>query len=201
MSDYADIFADARRELENRLTQYRLLHSLSVADVSTMLANAYDVDIDDARIAGLLHDWDKNHTDEELIERARRFNIKVPTGHEGMAALLHAQTGAAAVSRRYPDLTKSVIQAISRHTSAAPDMSDLDMIIYVADMIEPMRSQSKLQPLREMAGNVPLDTLFLKCYESTMSHLISRHRFIHPDSLKVWNAYVAGERQKRQDTQ
>jgi hypothetical protein len=27
-----------------------------------------------------------------------------------------------------------------------------------------------------------------------MRHLINRHRFIHPDSIKVWNAYVSRER-------
>jgi predicted HD superfamily hydrolase involved in NAD metabolism len=201
MSDYSDIYQDARKRLETRLTEYRLLHSVSVSDIAALMANVYDVDTEEAKIAGLLHDWDKNFSDAELVERAKGFNIKIPGGQDGMAALLHSQTGAAAVARLYPKLPASVIQAIARHTSAAIDMSELDMIIYVADMIEPLRSQGNLQPLREIAGRVPLEYLFLKCYESTISHLISRHRFIHPDTIKVWNTYVGRERENRHDKQ
>jgi predicted HD superfamily hydrolase involved in NAD metabolism len=158
------------------------------------MAHAYGVDTDEARAAGLLHDWDKCFSDEELIARAKKFGIKLMKHHEDTAPLLHAQTGAAAVAAQYPELPKSVIQAIERHTSAAPDMQPLDMIIYIADMIEPLRTQGNLEPLRKLAGNAPLEALFVKCYEVTMQHLISRHRFIHPDSIKVWNAYVSKER-------
>jgi predicted HD superfamily hydrolase involved in NAD metabolism len=182
--------------LENRLNEYRLLHSFSVADTATGMAEQYGVDVDKARIAGLLHDWDKNLTDEQLFERVREFDIKVVARLEDMAVLLHAQTGAAAVKREFPELGDEIIQAIARHTSAAPDMSDLDMVIYIADMIEPLRSQGNLTPLRTIVGKVPLETLFFKSFEMTMGHLIQRHRFIHPDSLEVWNAYVARERNR-----
>jgi predicted HD superfamily hydrolase involved in NAD metabolism len=189
----------ARRRLERRLTEYRLLHSISVSETAVALARRYAVDENLARIAGLLHDWDKNLSDEELLQRAANWGIQ-PTEHqEDMAALLHAQTGAVAVSKEFPQLPPAVIQAIARHTSAAPDMSELDMIIYIADMIEPLRSQGNLEPLRRLAGKVELEDLFLRCYEATMRHLINRHRFVHPDSLVVWNAYVARERSAREN--
>ncbi|MDR2672876.1 MAG: bis(5'-nucleosyl)-tetraphosphatase (symmetrical) YqeK [Coriobacteriales bacterium] len=197
MPDYDAIYQDARKQLQRRLTQWRLLHSISVSDIAALMANVYDVDVNQARIAGLLHDWDKNYSDAELLKRAKRFDIKLPENPLETAALLHAQTGAHAVAQKYPELPRSVIQAIERHTSAAPDMSNLDMIIYVADMIEPLRSQSSLQPLRSIAGHVPLEELFVKCFQATMEHLIRRHRFIHPDSLMVWNNYLAKERKER----
>ena len=182
--------------MESRLNEYRLLHSFSVAETAASMAKQYGVDVDKARIAGLLHDWDKNLSDDELFERAAEFGIKMVMYQEDMAVLLHAQTGALAVKREYPELDDDIIQAIARHTSAAPDMSDLDMIIYVADMIEPLRSQGNLTPLRVIVGKVPLEALFLKSFEMSMGHLISRHRFIHPDSLEVWNACVAMERDR-----
>jgi HD superfamily phosphohydrolase YqeK len=104
-----------------------------------------------------------------------------------------------AVSREFPQLPQGIIQAIARHTSAAPDMTDLDMVIYIADMLEPLRSQGNLTPLREMVGRIELEELFLRCYEATMRHLINRHRFVHPDSLVVWNAYVARERSRKEN--
>ncbi|NLG10627.1 MAG: HD domain-containing protein [Coriobacteriaceae bacterium] len=192
--DWDATYRQARKKLEDRLSDYRLLHSISVSDVAAMMADRYGVDVEKARIAGLLHDWDKNLTDEELLTRAKRFKIELVSAGEDMAALLHAQTGATAVALEFPDLPLDVIQAIARHTSAAPDMTDLDMIIYIADMIEPLRSQGNLTPLRTIVGKVPLDYLFLKSFEMTMEHLIRRHRFIHPDSLKVWNSCIMRER-------
>jgi predicted HD superfamily hydrolase involved in NAD metabolism len=178
------------------LTEYRLLHSIGVAETAASMAEQYGMDVEQARIAGLLHDWDKNLSDEQLFERAREFDIELVASLEDMAALLHAQTGAAAVKREFPELDAAVIQAIARHTSAAPDMTNLDMIIYVADMIEPLRSRGNLTPLRTIVGKVPLETLFLKSFGITMAHLISRHRFIHPVALEVWNTYIARERNK-----
>lgn len=197
MQDFDDIYNDARKKLEKRLTQYRLLHSISVAEIAALMANVYEVDTEYARIAGLLHDWDKNYSDEELVERAELFHIQLPDDPRNMAALLHAQTGACAVAEEYPSLPPEIIQAIGRHTSAATDMSDLDMIIYVADMIEPMRSAPSLQPLRALAGNVPLKELFARCYQASLEHLVRRHRYIHPVSIDVWNVYCAKEREKK----
>jgi len=197
--DYKQLYDQARILLEGRLNEFRLLHSISVADTAANMAQLYGLDVEQARLAGLLHDWDKNLSDEELLERAQQFYIQLSDHHEDMAALLHAQTGAVAVSREFPELPPSVIQAIARHTSAASDMSDLDMIIYISDMIEPLRSQGNLKPLRALAGNVPLEDLFLKCYEATMRHLINRHRLVHPDSLLVWNTYVSRERNGREN--
>jgi predicted HD superfamily hydrolase involved in NAD metabolism len=190
-----DYYEVARRRLETRLNDYRFLHSICVADTAVSMAECYHADKAQARIAGLLHDWDKNLSDEELLERMEQFEIEPLNRQEDMANLLHARTGAVAVSQEFPELPSAVIQAISRHTSAATDMSDLDMIIYVADMIEPLRSLGNLTVLRALVGRVPLQTLFFKAYEATMMHLISRNRFIHPDSIDVWNTYVALERE------
>ncbi|MDR3315301.1 MAG: bis(5'-nucleosyl)-tetraphosphatase (symmetrical) YqeK [Coriobacteriales bacterium] len=192
--EYQQIYNEARLILETRLNEYRLLHSISVADTAASMARQYGVDVDKACVAGLLHDWDKNLSDEELVERARGFGIEMADRLEDLAFLLHAQTGAMAVKQQFPGIDPEITQAIARHTSAAPDMTELDMIIYIADIIEPLRSRGNLTPLRTIAGKVPLELLFLKSLEMTMEHLIKRHRFIHPDSLQVWNSYIARER-------
>ena len=62
-----------------------------------------------------------------------------------MPRLLHGPTAAAELVRAYPDLSADVVQAIARHTAAAVGMSDLDMIIYIADAIEPSRDFDGLE--------------------------------------------------------
>ncbi len=193
---YEDIYKRARPMLESRLSEYRLLHSISVSNTAAMMAKRYNIDVGKARLAGLLHDWDKNYNDEQLFKRVVDFGIEVGWRIEDMGSILHALTGAEAVKREFPELSSDIIQAIARHTTGAVNMSELDIIIYVADMIEPLRSQGNLTPLRVAVGKIPLDELFLKSFEVSMRHLIKRHRFIHPESLEVWNAYVAKERSK-----
>lgn len=194
MASLSEIYDDARKKLEKRLTQYRLLHSISVSEIAALMASVYGVNTEYAQVAGLVHDWDKNYSDKELVKRAKKYGIELPRDQRNLAFLLHAHTGACAVAEEYPELPPEIIQAIHRHTSAAIDMSNLDMVIYIADMIEPMRSAPSLQPLRSLAGNVPLEELFIKCYQATLEHLIRRRRYIHPDSMEVWNAYAAKER-------
>jgi predicted HD superfamily hydrolase involved in NAD metabolism len=191
----SDAFYDeARQILEGRLSEFRLLHSISVSETAMQIARAYGYDIARARIAGLVHDWDKNLSDEELFGRVEEFGIVLPEDSEDMGALLHALTGADSLRRRYPAMPEDIVQAVRRHTSGAVDMSELDIIVYVADMIEPLRTKGHLKTIRQQVGHVSLDELFAHAFALTMEHLIERRRFIHPDSIAVWNRYVAEPR-------
>ena len=49
----------------------RYVHSLGVAETALHLAEVYGVDRFDAAAAGLIHDWDKVLSDDELVARAR----------------------------------------------------------------------------------------------------------------------------------
>ncbi|MCL1879545.1 MAG: bis(5'-nucleosyl)-tetraphosphatase (symmetrical) YqeK [Actinomycetia bacterium] len=192
--DYQAIIATGRIELASRLSPERYAHSLAVADTAAEIAKLYGVDTDKARAAGLLHDWDKDLSDQQLMARAEEYRLDLQGLTGGIPALLHAQTGARAVAERFSELPGDVIQAIARHSQAAPDMNQLDMVIYIADAIEPGRCYGNLDSLRTLVGQVELRTLFFKAFEATLTHLIERHRLIEPGALAVWNAYVALER-------
>lgn len=51
----------------------RYVHSLGVAETALHLAEVYGVDRFDAAAAGLIHDWDKVLSDDELV--AARFTM------------------------------------------------------------------------------------------------------------------------------
>lgn len=181
------------KAVDKRLSGKRLDHVHSVSEYAAKLARMYGASEYDARIAGLLHDWDKLLTDDELPARLDELGIARPDHIEYLYPVLHSFTGAAAVKREFPELDDDVISAINNHTLGALDMSDLDIIIFVADMIEPLR-KSKGRPevkrLREMAGKVDLDELYFEAYAATMRSLIDRKRFIDPVALEIWNGLV-----------
>ncbi|MDR2957565.1 MAG: nicotinate-nucleotide adenylyltransferase, partial [Coriobacteriales bacterium] len=165
--------------VHQRLSTERYTHTVNVVQTASNLASQYGVDIPQARLAALLHDWDKDQPLTELVTAANRFGIEVSVRPE---KLLHAQTGAAVLGDLYPELPAEVIQAISRHTTGAINMTDLDMVIYVADMIEPGRSKGDMAALRSQAGRLPLTLLFQNALQSTIQYLDDNQHDVHPDS-------------------
>lgn len=193
----SDAFFDAReRDLKKRLKPKRFEHARGVSKTAAAsLAETYGVDVRKARLAGLLHDWDKEYGDDEIRERARALGVDVdPYVLDTMPRLLHGPTAAAVLERAYPDLPADVVQAIARHTAAAVGMSDLDMIIYIADAIEPSRDFDGLDELRAAIGAVPLEELFMMTFNHILLTLVERRRCLHPATVEVWNHYVARSR-------
>ena len=182
--------------LQERLDDYGFRHSCGVSSLSCTLATLYGVDPLEASFAGLLHDWDRCETNEDLLEKAYNFHIEVDDVLQGNPHLLHAHTGAHSVHEYFVahpelgELPPNIQQAIANHTVGCPNMTDLDMVMYIADMIEPSRSYPGVDTLREMAGTVSLKALFLQCYQKTMEFLVKKRRLIHPDTLRVWNHYM-----------
>ena len=180
--------------VDARLSGKRLAHVHSVSEYAQELAAAYGVNTFDACIAGLLHDWDKLLIDEEFPARMAELGIEAPEHVELMWPVMHSFTGAKAVQREFPELSDEIISAIYNHTLGGLEMSDLDKVIFIADMIEPLRSDKKrpgVKRLRKMAGEVSLDELYFTAYEETMRSLIDRRRYIHPLALDIWNGLVA----------
>ncbi len=65
------------------------------------------------------------------------------------------------------------MQAVARHTVGAPDMTDLDMVVYLADMIEPAATYPGVDELREAVGDgLALRELFALGYQLSVMHLV-----------------------------
>ena len=181
---------EAGTELRQRLKPKRFAHSISVARTCKRYATIYGVDLSMATRAGLIHDWDKCYHGQEVFDRCREMGVELPEGYEHMEALFHSLTGAKALEQRFPGLEPQILQAVARHTSGAVDMAPLDIIVYVADMIEPTRAYASLDDLRGLVGEVDLETLFARCFEVTVTFLVSKRRYFHPETANIWNAWV-----------
>ncbi|MDP2181444.1 MAG: bis(5'-nucleosyl)-tetraphosphatase (symmetrical) YqeK [Actinomycetota bacterium] len=181
----------AREVLACRLGPEALAHCVGVAETAAMLAARHGVDAEDARIAGLLHDWAREDGRERLLEEANAAGIPVSDIDRTVPYLLHARLGAAAVHAEFPGLAKEVVRAIERHTLGAVDMSDLDRVVYVADLIEPGRTFEGVDDLRLAASEVSLAELYARAYEASLIHLIRTRRHLHPGTVEAWNAIVS----------
>ena len=192
MADWrSDAFYNARREeLSGRVGPRRFKHSLGVSETAERLAGIYGADEDAARVAGLLHDWDKGYDDPGILARADELGMDLDDELRAMPRVLHGLTAARALARDYPDLPPEVISAVERHTLGAPGMSDLDMIVYIADALEPGRQSETVERLRAKIGEVPLGELFLEVYAYWVLLIMERRHPMYSRTTEIWNSYM-----------
>ena len=186
-------YDEAFAAITARLTAKAAKHCSRVAESATVLALAYGVDPELARLAGVLHDWDRQRAPEELLAEARDAGIEITRADEVTPHLLHARTGAVSAAAALPGLAPEVEDAISRHTVGAPEMTPLDMVVYLADMIESHRDFDGVEALRDAVGTASLCELFALGYQQSMRHLVDSRKYMHPTTVDVWNHFVAGE--------
>lgn len=177
--------------LKKRLGEEKYLHSVSVSKTALKLARLYNVNEGQARTAGLLHDWNKEISDAKNIRIAKKAKLDLPHEYlETMPHMLHGPTAAVTLGRKFPNISPKILKAISLHTSAGVEMSDLDKLIYCADALEPLRGVPVLDAIRRKASKISLDELLVECMKATLDSLLARRREIHPQTVIIWNHHV-----------
>lgn len=169
----------------------RFNHSLSVSFTAERMALVYGVDPYEARVAGMLHDWSKALTAEEQFAEAERLALDFGVSLDLVKPLLHGSIAARVLPSIFPELSAGVLQAIDRHTLGAPDMNALDMVIFVADGIEPLRKKNPvLDAQRKMVGKTSLEELYWQSFGDGVAYVIDTRRYLYPGTLKIYNDHV-----------
>ena len=190
------IEADTRSQLASK--PHRLNHSLSVARMAEHLGVMYDVDPYLAKLAGLLHDWYKVLPRDELIKRASRLGIDLGVPLQRVEPLLHGMVAARELPSRYPHIPQEVWHAIACHTSAAEDMGPLDMVLFVADGIEPLRRESPgIRATRQLVGKAPLEDVFWNAFVGGIVYVLEGERYLLPRTIDIYNTIAQTRRVRR----
>ena len=178
---------EMRRLLQSRLKKSRFAHSIGVADTAVKLAKRFGVDTEKAYIAGLLHDCAREFENAQLPAEAIKRGIEIGEVEERMPLLLHSYIGAMMIKDVYDVDDPEISQAIWRHTVGGRNMTDLDKIIYFADMIEPHRDYPGVDHLRELAETASLDEMLLEGLSESIIFIIQKNSLIHPDTVTTRN--------------
>jgi predicted HD superfamily hydrolase involved in NAD metabolism len=160
-------------------------HSECVAAAAAALARRFGVDEDDAGLAGLLHDYARDEDDLRLLALAEELGVPVTPFESEHPNLLHARVGAALARRDLPGIGEAVLSAVEVHTVGALPMSDLDRVVYLADMIEPARAYEGVEELRAACESLPLAECFRLGYGRSVRHVLAKGRAVHPISAAV----------------
>ncbi len=190
ISSAEPLYERMRALAKERVSKKRFKHMEGVAGTAERLARSYGADPHLARLAGILHDWDKDLDNDQIRVKVHEMGIQGEVGEwvvRNMPQVLHGPTAAAELERSFPDIPAEAISAIRKHTIASREMSDLDKIIYIADALEPGRRFDEVQELRSMMGKASLDELYYEVYRFWIQALVDKGCLLHPDTLAIWN--------------
>ncbi len=179
-------FQQMRQTLKHRLSARRFEHSVAVCETAVKLAERYGCDIEQAKLAGLLHDCARDMPRNTLLRTAQAFGIVVGSIERRELSLLHAPIGARLAQTVYGITDPEIITAIATHTVGGPNLSLLSMVIYLADYIEPNRSFPGVDKLRSLA-QTNLRSAMLESYDHSIQYIISRGGLIHPATVEGRN--------------
>lgn len=173
--------------LSSRLKPSRFRHSLGVADTAAFLADRFGVDVEQARLAGLLHDCAREFPNDAMIAEAERRHIAYGPVERAMPLLLHAYLGAARVRECYDVEDDAICQAIYRHTVGGSQMTRLDKIVWFADMIEPNREYPEVELLRKLSREASLDEMLLVGLTESIKFVCQKGTMLHPSTIAARN--------------
>ena len=166
--------------VERALPQKRRVHVAGVILTATSLAKKLGADVKKAEISALLHDIAKYENPDNFSD------FKLPS--ETPEDIVHQYLGEYIARIKLGVLDEDVLTAIKYHTTGRPQMSLLEKIIYVADIIEPSRMFLGVEQLRE---EIKKDFFqgFKICLEEIVDFLLKSGKEVYPLTLDALNYY------------
>ena len=178
-----------RQKLQQKLSPMRYEHTLGVSYTAMALAMRYGQDLDQAELAGLLHDCAKYFNDEEIIRKCRKHGIEVSEAELRAPAVLHAKYGAWLAKNRYGVSDPEILSAIRWHTTGRANMTTLDKIIYVADYIEPRRDKAPDLPRLRALAFEDLDQTMYEMLDGTLRYLREKGGDVDPMTKEAYDYF------------
>lgn len=160
--------------LHKELKPSRMEHTAYVLETAIGLSARFCVDPKKARIAALLHDCAKYLPEETLLSYA---DTEPP-----MLPILHAPAGADYAKNVYGVTDPEILSAIRLHTTGDANMTLLEKVIYLADMIEPSRSYEGVEEIRKADS---LDEMMRLALLRSIWYIKERDLPIHPATLRA----------------
>lgn len=179
---------DLLKKIQAVIPEKRFKHCLGVENAARQLAKRYDVNIDKAGLAGLLHDYAKKVSDDDFLALIDKYHLNEDLKKWGNN-VWHGVVGIYKIKEDFDLQDQEILHAIEIHTVGSSQMSALDKVVYVADYIEENRSFPGVDRARSIA-NESLDKAVAYETAHTVAHLAQKGIPIYPQTLETYNHFV-----------
>ena len=155
--------------IKNALPVKRRVHTAGVILMALKLAKRLKVDADKAELAALLHDLAKYNSGEG-------YEGKIPS--DLPSDIVHQFLGEYIARHELGICDEDVLSAIKYHTTGRANMTDLEKVIYIADLLEPSRKFDGVDLLRK-----EIDKDFNKGFKICLEEIVE---FLKRDGKEVY---------------
>ena len=176
-------YASLEQKLKTMLTPDRYRHSLGVMETAEKMARQFGEDAEKAKIAGLLHDCAKDIDKDEMIAMCDALGVELDPVKREQRSVVHADLGAKLLETEFGIFDPDIISAVKYHTLGRVNMTNLEKILYIADIIEPGRKPWEgIEDLRRIAM-ADLDCAMLYAVDRSVEYVLHRHKILHSQTL------------------
>lgn len=172
--------------LKKTLSEKRYIHSENAAISAEQLANLYGADSQKAYVSALLHDCTREMDMELQHKMMLSLNTQVDELTYGIKELLHAHTAEYIIRNQFNIMDEEIISAVRFHTTGKEDMTLLEKIVFLADVVEPSRSFPGVEYIRQLAMD-DIDGAVLAALDSSIKFLLGKRSLVHPNTFYARN--------------
>ena len=164
----------------------RKAHTLRVAEVAAKKAVEMGISERKAITAALFHDCGKNlGTDSPLL---KDFRV-LPAWGQVPPSVLHQFTGAYLAENAFGVKDEDILNAVRYHTSGRAGMSELEKLIFLADMVEEERAYDGVDGIRALfwakKGEGALDECLERALKETIAYLKNKGDSVYPLTMEA----------------
>lgn len=189
MVEYEELYDIVKEQVSEK----RFNHILGVVERAVEYAGIYNVNMNDAKIAAILHDIAKEYSLEKSYDILKEYGYELDEIEEKNSNLIHAKVASVIAKNEY-QFSDDIANAISFHTTGRANMSMLEKIIYLADATEKNRvykgnfNELSLKELVDLIKD-DIDEGLRYVLSFTIQSLVERKLYIHLDSINAYNFY------------
>jgi len=164
------------------LPKKRLKHTANVVITALKKEKVLSLNREKVITACALHDVAKYMDEKNFPQGIIPADMPAPVRHAFLGEYYARET----VGITDPD----VLNAIKYHTSGRPNMSLLEKIVFVADMIEEDRDYDGVDVLRKSYEEDDFETCFRLCLKEEMLHLKNKNAQIYQETINAYEYYI-----------
>lgn len=155
----------------SKLSPKRYAHTRGVVEMALEYAKLNGINYDETFIAALFHDIAKELSTEETLAICNKYGIALDEYERTHLYLVHGKVGAVILQRDWGISKPSILDAIRYHTLGRLNMTDLEKVIYLADMTEEGRSSYKGKDEIKRIAQYNLDRAMYKALLSSYNYI------------------------------
>lgn len=180
----------AKELVRSRLSDKRYEHTINVKKMAVKLAKHYGTDPEQAALAALLHDAAKELPKDEMRAIMQAHPEYAQGGEARPTPVWHGICAAILARTEWGVTDEAVLSAIACHTAGKPGMTQLDKILYLADMTSAERDWPGVEKLRKLELK-DLDAAMLAALKQTNDFVLSQGKPLDPMSKAAYEDILA----------